>query len=700
LNTFKELIESQIKRNLVSIAPNSPGEQNFVDQQTVNKSFSDRFLVPNNGLFNGAGNLKGVKVFNRSKNHFGRDEDQSIEAYDKGDNKSQEPDLKKEKEAHESVLEFFNNGKLRKVGHRDTKRLRHIIIDGKVIAVSSADKNNKEAIKNYLARSTDDKLHSSKLKVESVNEADDFKVGRKVHAGLATKGGAGFVGHITKVGENHVHINIGKNKFGDRVVKAHKSVCTCEQVESEESQLLEAIGNPNNSGQGHDPEHKNHPLHKTLQKHGYEYSHSTPIKRELYVSVADEGRKPTEFTSHAYCHPETGHRVGCDSDTYCWHSHGKGGHMKHGDGAITLARHLKARQAKLNDPVIDGEKVNAASVDNAIHAGIHDDGIHADHDNAIMAGIRVPKEPSNAIHASIHDHDRTGYDDVVGENVNETKKFTPLSHITKAGREINYGELYNKNPNYSKTAVDKEIKKDKRIKGKEAKAIHALLKGRQKTDESVESVNELSKGVLASYAKKAMKDYGDHNYDAGYDQGDYHEQNRKIPNREKGVSRAVDKLAKPDKKKVTDDGWKGYANESQWIAGAIKHPGALTRKAKAAGESNSEFEQDHKHDSGKTGDEARLALTLKKMHKEDVTNEGLFGNPKQKHAFKKVEKKDEKKPEEKKDEKPVVNEIALSALKLFADSKNKMTNDKSKIDDKNDKVDRVKELVKKMREKK
>jgi hypothetical protein len=37
---------------------------------------------------------------------------------------------------------------------------------------------------------------------------------------------------------------------------------------------------------------------------------------------------------------------------------------------------------------------------------------------------------------------------------------------------------------YNKDAVDKEIKKDPRIKGKEAKAIHGLLKGRKKTDES------------------------------------------------------------------------------------------------------------------------------------------------------------------------------------------------------------------------
>jgi len=42
-----------------------------------------------------------------------------------------------------------------------------------------------------------------------------------------------------------------------------------------------------------------------------------------------------------------------------------------------------------------------------------------------------------------------------------------------------------KTPAYNKASVDKAIKADPRIKGKEAKAIHRLLKGHQKTDESV-----------------------------------------------------------------------------------------------------------------------------------------------------------------------------------------------------------------------
>lgn len=35
-------------------------------------------------------------------------------------------------------------------------------------------------------------------------------------------------------------------------------------------------------------------------------------------------------------------------------------------------------------------------------------------------------------------------------------------------------------PRYNEAAVEAEIKKDKRIKGREAKAIHALLKGWRK----------------------------------------------------------------------------------------------------------------------------------------------------------------------------------------------------------------------------
>ena len=52
-----------------------------------------------------------------------------------------------------------------------------------------------------------------------------------------------------------------------------------------------------------------------------------------------------------------------------------------------------------------------------------------------------------------------------------------------------------------------------------------------------------------------------------------------------------------------------------FIKGAIKHPGALTRSAKAAGESPMQFAEAHKDSSGKTGQRARFALLLRGFNK-------------------------------------------------------------------------------------
>lgn len=57
-----------------------------------------------------------------------------------------------------------------------------------------------------------------------------------------------------------------------------------------------------------------------------------------------------------------------------------------------------------------------------------------------------------------------------------------------------------------------------------------------------------------------------------------------------------------------------------WIAGAIKHPGALKATAKRAGAVSSKGKIQaawlvmQAKKSGTTGKRARLALTLKKMH--------------------------------------------------------------------------------------
>ena len=55
--------------------------------------------------------------------------------------------------------------------------------------------------------------------------------------------------------------------------------------------------------------------------------------------------------------------------------------------------------------------------------------------------------------------------------------------------------------------------------------------------------------------------------------------------------------------------------KKKWIQGAVKHPGALTKAAKHEHVSNSKYEQEHKHDSGKSGQRARFALIMAHLHK-------------------------------------------------------------------------------------
>jgi len=72
--------------------------------------------------------------------------------------------------------------------------------------------------------------------------------------------------------------------------------------------------------------------------------------------------------------------------------------------------------------------------------------------------------------------------------------------------------------------------------------------------------------------------------------------------------------------------------KKKWIKSAIKHPGAMTEAAKREGVSNSEYISEHKHDSGKSGQRARLAETLKGMHHKPKTRsdklKSMYGDKK------------------------------------------------------------------------
>ena len=78
-----------------------------------------------------------------------------------------------------------------------------------------------------------------------------------------------------------------------------------------------------------------------------------------------------------------------------------------------------------------------------------------------------------------------------------------------------------------------------------------------------------------------------------------------------GGSKQKDKPEQDDDKMKKEEA--EQIDEKNWIAGAIKHPGAETAAAKKAGMSVQAYAKKHQHDSGKAGKRARLAMTLKKM---------------------------------------------------------------------------------------
>lgn len=54
---------------------------------------------------------------------------------------------------------------------------------------------------------------------------------------------------------------------------------------------------------------------------------------------------------------------------------------------------------------------------------------------------------------------------------------------------------------------------------------------------------------------------------------------------------------------------------SNWIKGAIKHPGALTAKAKAEGMSPMQFAAQNQHTPGQTGKQSRFAMILQMLRR-------------------------------------------------------------------------------------
>jgi hypothetical protein len=126
------------------------------------------------------------------------------------------------------------------------------------------------------------------------------------------------------------------------------------------------------------------------------------------------------------------------------------------------------------------------------------------------------------------------------------------------------------------------------------------------TEEEIEQLDELKKSTVKSYLlKKHDKMYSNPAKDPKTARKDLDK-----------LTGAHDRLVgvKPTSEEIEQ------IDEKNWIAGAIKKPGAMTTAAKREGVSTSKYEQEHKHDSGKAGKRARLAITLKKFKEENESH--------------------------------------------------------------------------------
>jgi hypothetical protein len=118
-----------------------------------------------------------------------------------------------------------------------------------------------------------------------------------------------------------------------------------------------AITNPNSSGQGHDPDHKDNPHHATMLKHGYVYSHSTPVHHQSGI-----------VNHHTYTHPDLKDHVASvykpsKMNSHVWSTHKLGAGSSHeGQGDADLDKHLKGHIARAKKKMTmqkDMERLNA-----------------------------------------------------------------------------------------------------------------------------------------------------------------------------------------------------------------------------------------------------------------------------------------------------------------------------------------------------
>lgn len=166
------------------------------------------------------------------KNIFKKRNKGMVRAFDRLDKLTKE-EIDEGLKLHKTYEQGNKCAKVYRDAEWDEYRVKHFI----------NGKHHKKA--DYHTNDKDDAHSTAKywLKEDTLNE---IKVGDHIHAGLGTKGGAGFKGVVTKVEGNTVHFRQHEkyakgNKFGPRQFKAPKSLVTVEKKNLSESTKKEAL---------------------------------------------------------------------------------------------------------------------------------------------------------------------------------------------------------------------------------------------------------------------------------------------------------------------------------------------------------------------------------------------------------------------------------------------------------------------------
>ena len=158
--SFVEIVEAKKEKQLFMMAPKPEGEQNFVKLERIS-SVSDKFLDPNNGVFDVA---KKVKEFARKQNRFGRNEDESVADYDKRVEGSQTSESV-------SLSDRYSNAHKKKTIRRIFDK------DGKWVDTDFNSPTNNRAISNFINRAAT-KIAKNKFAV--VKESNKDKLNRYI----------------------------------------------------------------------------------------------------------------------------------------------------------------------------------------------------------------------------------------------------------------------------------------------------------------------------------------------------------------------------------------------------------------------------------------------------------------------------------------------------------------------------------------